>query len=96
MCKLQKIATEKNIAVGITNYIQNDPTPFHNELPIGGNIVNFTSTHIVSLKKNWNNIRTCLIKSNCLPYGESYYIVTEKGILNDKKLINKKVLRLDS
>jgi hypothetical protein len=36
MCKLQKIATEKNIAVGIPNYIQNDPTPFHNELPVGG------------------------------------------------------------
>ena len=67
MCNLQKIATEKNIAVGITNYIQNDPPPFYNELPVGGDIVNFTSAHIVSLKKNWNNIHTCLIKSNCLP-----------------------------
>ena len=84
MSKLQKIATEKKVAVVITNHIQSDPTPFHNELPVGGNILNFTSTHIVSLKKNRNNTHACLIKSNYLPYDESYFIVTGKGIENER------------
>ena len=84
MSKLQKIATEKRVAVVITNHIQSDPTPFHNAVPVGGNILKFSSTHIVSLKKYRNNTHACLIKSNWLPYDGSYFIVTGKGIENER------------
>ena len=86
MSKLQKVVTENRVAVVITNHIQTDPSSssFNNEMPVGGNILKFSSTHIVSLKKYRNNTHACLIQSNWLPYHESYFIVTEKGIENER------------
>ena len=87
MSKIRKLANEKKVAVIITNHIQTDPISsysFNNEMPVGGNILKFSSTHIVSLKKYRNNTHACLIQSNWLPYHESYFIVTEKGIENER------------
>ena len=84
--KLHKIAIEKKIAVVLTNHIQTDPSyfsSFHNEVPVGGNIINYTSTHIVRLKKMRVNTHAFLIKSNYLPYNESHFIITKKGIENN-------------
>ena len=55
MSKLQNISTEKKVAVIITNHIQTNPSSFssfYNEIPTGGNIIKYCSTHIVRLKKN--------------------------------------------
>ena len=88
--KLQKLANEKKVAVIITNHIQTDPdsfslSSFHNEIPTGGNILSFASTHIVRLKKTFEGIHTSLVKSNYLPCERAYFIITEKGIENGRK-----------
>ena len=83
MSKLCKIAIEKKVAVIITNHIQTNPSyfsSFHNEVPLGGNIINFASTHIIRLKRMPVNTRALLIKSSYLPFNESHFIISEKGI----------------
>ena len=83
MSKLSKIAIEKKVAVVITNHVQTDPSyfsSFDNDLPVGGNIINFASTHIIRLKRMHVNTHAFLIKSSYLPCNQSHFIINEKGI----------------
>ena len=87
MSKLCKIAIEKKIAVVITNHVQTDPSyfsSFNNDVPVGGNIINFASTHIIRLKRMHTKTCAFLVKSSYLPYNESHFIINEKGIDDDE------------
>ena len=90
MSKLRNLAIEKNAAIIITNHIQTDPSsfssPINNQIPTGGNILEYACTHIIALKKISIDNRATLVKSNYLPCGEgAYFIITEKGIENGRE-----------
>ena len=85
MSKLQKLANQYNLAVVITNHIQTDTNCssfIFNKIPVGGNILNFASTHVVRLKKIREDTHALLVKSNYLPNNGAYFFITERGIEN--------------
>ena len=82
MCKLRNLAQRNNIAVVITNHTTVNPDAFEyaNPQPFGGNLVSYTSTYIISLKRRkMNGIEATLIKSPLRGYVWHPLSIAESG-----------------
>ena len=82
MYKLRNLAQRNNIAVVITNHTTVNPDAFEyaNPQPFGGNLVSYTSTYIISLKRRkMNGIEATLIKSPLRGYVWHPLSIAESG-----------------
>jgi RecA/RadA recombinase len=84
MNQLSCIAQEYGIAVVVTNQINNSckNNTMNNSRPTGGNIMNHTSTHRISLNRlaGSNRIIARIVKSAYHKESEAYFVLTKKGV----------------
>lgn len=82
---LQKIASNYNLVVYITNQVMSKPDTFFGDptAAIGGNIVGHNSTYRVYLRKGKKGTRVAkMIDAPHLPESEAIFQVTEKGLVD--------------
>jgi DNA repair protein RadA len=83
--KLLRLAQALNLAVVVTNQVQANPQAFFGDptRPAGGNILAHASTHRIMLKKASQGLRVAkVIDSPYLPDSETYFQITEKGVVD--------------
>jgi DNA repair protein RadA len=82
MHRLRRIAEIYNVAVVITNQVQSTPDTFFGDptRAAGGNIIGHSSTYRVYLRKAGQERKAIMVDSPCHPYGDTHFIVTERGI----------------
>ena len=89
MHRLKRISEIYNVAVIITNQVQATPDTFFGDptKAAGGNIIGHASTYRVYLRKAGQERKAIMIDSPMHPYGDTNFIVTERGISDptDKK-----------
>lgn len=86
MSRLQKIASEFNVAVVVTNQVMADPSGMtfagaDNKKPIGGHVIAHASTTRLYLKKGKAENRICkVVCSPYMPEAEGTFSITEGGV----------------
>jgi DNA repair protein RadA len=86
MQMLQRFSEVYEVAVVVSNQVNEAPNPFAGSLirnkPIGGNIMAHDSTYRVGLRQFGDKRIAELIHSPHLPENQAYFQVSEKGVLD--------------
>ena len=89
MHRLKRISEIYNVAVIITNQVQATPDTFFGDptKAAGGNVIGHASTYRIYLRKAGQERKAIMIDSPMHPYGDTNFIVTERGVSDptDKK-----------